>query len=406
MNIQKKWLIGTMAAGLFSLIAGDANAALSKWAPAFELKDMDGNTHKFADYKGQPMLFNFFGTWCGPCNAEAPKLKALSIEYGAKGVQFFQFASAESISSRPARDYQTWLNYLTSWRTRHGIPFPILVDAVFGPTSNLQRQGDTFDAYISAAGIPANQAGYPTNVVVDASGAIVYAQSGFSESAVRRALDEVTNIPPGKPAGVTLARQAGNFVRVSWTAPVGQIANYEVEIGNDPSFSLSYGIHQVAGDQTQTDIQLDRTNEVLYFRVTAINASGKMGQASTPAKFQMKPFCEMKVNDLEVRAGDRLKIDTLISNGGLKDENVQVYYLLELAGTVYFFNPALNFVTYPISTPLTIPQNLNASATLLDLTFDPSNSLPDVAGTWYMGLVSDSTYQLEDIEVVPFSFKP
>lgn len=36
-------------------------------APDFELVDLEGNTHRLSDYKGQGVFLNFWGTWCEPC---------------------------------------------------------------------------------------------------------------------------------------------------------------------------------------------------------------------------------------------------------------------------------------------------------------------------------------------------
>jgi len=38
----------------------------------FVLKDMDGKNVNLADFKGRPILINFWATWCPPCKAEIP----------------------------------------------------------------------------------------------------------------------------------------------------------------------------------------------------------------------------------------------------------------------------------------------------------------------------------------------
>lgn len=47
----------------------------------FELKDINGETYKLSDYKGQTVVLNFFATWCQPCIDEAPELEAFGKEY-------------------------------------------------------------------------------------------------------------------------------------------------------------------------------------------------------------------------------------------------------------------------------------------------------------------------------------
>jgi thiol-disulfide isomerase/thioredoxin len=69
-------------AGLFLLVAFAAQAQeLRPWtggpAPALELADLDGKTHKLADYRGQAVLVNFWATWCEPCREEMPSIERL-----------------------------------------------------------------------------------------------------------------------------------------------------------------------------------------------------------------------------------------------------------------------------------------------------------------------------------------
>ncbi len=38
----------------------------------YVVKDMDGKDVRLADYKGRPLLLNFWATYCGPCKTEIP----------------------------------------------------------------------------------------------------------------------------------------------------------------------------------------------------------------------------------------------------------------------------------------------------------------------------------------------
>jgi len=65
--------------------AADAKAA-GKAAPLnFTLKDMNGVDVKLANFKGKPIVMNFWATWCGPCRAEIPSLVELQKQYGDEG---------------------------------------------------------------------------------------------------------------------------------------------------------------------------------------------------------------------------------------------------------------------------------------------------------------------------------
>jgi cytochrome c biogenesis protein CcmG, thiol:disulfide interchange protein DsbE len=47
-----------------------------------------------ADYAGKPLVVNFFGSWCGPCNLEAPELSAFAADN--PDVQFVGIAVDDS----------------------------------------------------------------------------------------------------------------------------------------------------------------------------------------------------------------------------------------------------------------------------------------------------------------------
>ena len=51
----------------------------------FTLKDANGADVRLADFRGTPLLVNFWATWCGPCKAEVPWFNEFAAKYKAKG---------------------------------------------------------------------------------------------------------------------------------------------------------------------------------------------------------------------------------------------------------------------------------------------------------------------------------
>ncbi|MCU6710052.1 redoxin domain-containing protein [Paenibacillus sp. J5C_2022] len=43
--------------------------------PAFTLADLGGNPQSLSDYEGQPVIINFWGTFCEPCVKEMPEFE-------------------------------------------------------------------------------------------------------------------------------------------------------------------------------------------------------------------------------------------------------------------------------------------------------------------------------------------
>jgi len=50
----------------------------------FSLKDASGKDVRLSDFKGRPLIINFWATYCIPCKAEMPALIALTDEFKAK----------------------------------------------------------------------------------------------------------------------------------------------------------------------------------------------------------------------------------------------------------------------------------------------------------------------------------
>lgn len=59
-----------------------AVVAIGEVAPDIEFTLMDGSTAKLSDYKGKPVLINFWATWCGYCVDEMPAFEMLKEKYG------------------------------------------------------------------------------------------------------------------------------------------------------------------------------------------------------------------------------------------------------------------------------------------------------------------------------------
>ncbi len=71
-----------------TMVRTGRNGASAEKTEGLPLIDLAGYQRLVAKYKGQPVLVNFWATWCVPCRTEYPMLVGLAKEYQSKGVVF------------------------------------------------------------------------------------------------------------------------------------------------------------------------------------------------------------------------------------------------------------------------------------------------------------------------------
>ena len=100
------------------------------------------------------MVLNFFASWCGPCNAEAPHMeKEFWQKYRSRGVQVLGVNAGE-------RGPQTEL--ARQFSKKHGLTFPVLID-----------EGDRVATQYGVIG-------FPTTIVIDRQGTVKLVATGFN----------------------------------------------------------------------------------------------------------------------------------------------------------------------------------------------------------------------------------
>lgn len=57
-------------------------------APAWILKNLEGEDVKSSEFKGKVVVLNFWATWCGPCIHEIPDFIEIQKELSDKGLTF------------------------------------------------------------------------------------------------------------------------------------------------------------------------------------------------------------------------------------------------------------------------------------------------------------------------------
>jgi len=103
-----------------SAAAGDSSGGSplkGKPAPAFTLLDLNGKKVSLSDFKGRPLVVNFWGTYCAPCKIEMPWLQEFSLKYAADGFRVVGI----TYDSEVGRDT------IAQTTQRLGVTYPILL---------------------------------------------------------------------------------------------------------------------------------------------------------------------------------------------------------------------------------------------------------------------------------------
>jgi thiol-disulfide isomerase/thioredoxin len=80
-------------------------------AADFQAVLTDGSNVKLSDLRGNYVLLQFWGSWCGPCRKENPELVALYSKYGGKGFEIFSVGieqNKERWQSAIQKDNMNW----------------------------------------------------------------------------------------------------------------------------------------------------------------------------------------------------------------------------------------------------------------------------------------------------------
>ncbi len=162
---QGRWValaLLVVAAAVVAELAGGGSEPAGRRAPPLPTDALQRPAVDLAALRGKPALIDFFASWCGPCNEEAPALRKLAAAMAGKATVV---AVDWDDAAGPAR----------AFIRKHGWKFPVLAD-----TSG-------------TAGEKYGLVGLPTSFVLDAQGRIVTTFRGPQSVAIlRRALLEAS----------------------------------------------------------------------------------------------------------------------------------------------------------------------------------------------------------------------
>jgi thiol-disulfide isomerase/thioredoxin len=124
-----------------------------KAAPAFTLVNLDGKKVSLSDFKGHPVLVNFWATWCAPCKVEMPWFEEFNKRYGAQGLVILGLAD----------DVDSGKDKIAKEAKKTGVTYPILLT----------------DGKVQKSYSPAGMDYLPMSFYVDRNGIIVEETAGL-----------------------------------------------------------------------------------------------------------------------------------------------------------------------------------------------------------------------------------
>jgi len=138
---------------VLTFLFGVALSVDAQQLPDFYLNDIQNNPQSFEDLKGdQVTLFDFWATWCKPCQKAIPELNKVYEEYKERGVQVVGINCDGPRSIAKVAPMAKALK----------IQYPVLLDINSDLMNNL------------------NLTNFPTLIAVNTKGTIVYVHEGFA----------------------------------------------------------------------------------------------------------------------------------------------------------------------------------------------------------------------------------
>jgi thiol-disulfide isomerase/thioredoxin len=123
--------------------SGPQAAGQEAEAENFALERLEGGLVKLSDYRGRPVLVNFWASWCPPCKAEMPELAAFAAAHPDVAVLAVNLTFTE-----------TGLEEAAEFAQGFGSEVSVLLDETGSAAKRLQV------------------AAYPTSLVFDKSGVL------------------------------------------------------------------------------------------------------------------------------------------------------------------------------------------------------------------------------------------
>jgi cytochrome c biogenesis protein CcmG, thiol:disulfide interchange protein DsbE len=174
---RSEWLIITLLTAVLGSVwihltrlqPVDANASglppsadVGHPAPDFMLQTLDGETVRLSDFRGRPVILNFWASWCGPCRTEIAALQDA-------------WRKVEGDAVIIGVDVQEDAQIVSAFATERGMTYPLVLDLA----GEVNR---TYRVYA-----------LPTTYFIDANGIVSELYTGaLNVPLIQRRVDELS----------------------------------------------------------------------------------------------------------------------------------------------------------------------------------------------------------------------
>ncbi len=93
-----------------------SKAQVGELAPKFQLQNLDGQSVALSNFRGKPVVLNFWATWCSPCRSEMPYIQQVYDEWSDKGLVVLTINIGESSTK------------VKEFMQGYGLSFTVLLD--------------------------------------------------------------------------------------------------------------------------------------------------------------------------------------------------------------------------------------------------------------------------------------
>lgn len=151
-----------------------------KKAPKFSFETIEGKKVSLDDYKGKPVLVNFWATWCAPCKLEMPWFEEFQKKYAAQGFNIIGLSDD---------DLEVSKDQIAKAAKKLGVTYPILLSY-----KKIDKEYGDFELL-------------PMSFYVDANGVIVEQAAGLgSKDDIEAKIKKTIASAPVTASGNALAK--------------------------------------------------------------------------------------------------------------------------------------------------------------------------------------------------------